>query len=233
SSRRVNRERRLVHTNKHEGPQQKLQSFSQNVQSQTAGLPLESLFDKEPHINPNLREFHVSESCSPTSSPEIRKRKMKGNPMREIVLILSFAVFALTVRGQSVVFDNLEPYSSCYNGQYDIGTFVNASEAAAPFVAQTSGNLTTVDVSIGMACDFFSDCDRGPGTGACYPGPVDVILAANTGSQEFPYPSSSNRILLGSVTPVVKYPDASVVSISVTDTVPVTAGTIYFLVMKA
>src|SRR5205823_9598741 len=122
---------------------------------------------------------------------------------------------------------------------YEIGNFNSCSEATAgPFVAQVSGNLASIDVAVGVLQD--------QRTGQLYAGPMSVYLSNNAGPPEAPTPGR-DRTLLGYVTPVTplmlfanlsdpfgcSYPlSGSIVSISVTGTVPVTAGTIYFLILE-
>src|SRR5207249_2546580 len=79
---------------------------------------------------------------------KVRRGIMEGNRMKKIVLILSFTVLALTVRGQSVVVDTLQGGAYEPSFAYDLGNFAQAAEIAAPFIAQASGNLTTVDLGL-------------------------------------------------------------------------------------
>src|SRR5262249_24760942 len=126
-------------------------------------------------------------------------------------------------RGQSVVVDTFhgDPYEFTF--AYDTGNFAQAAEIAAPFIAQVSGNLATVDLGL-----TFYDFP--------YIEPASAYLYGNSpDANGTPKPQNATQTFLGSVTPPVQFQTTvtATVSISVAGTVRVTAGTTYWLVFKA
>jgi hypothetical protein len=139
--------------------------------------------------------------------------------MKKIVLIFSSALLALSVRGTTIVFDDLGTPPLVYdpNNAYLVDTF--PLENAAQFVAGASGNLATVDLGLTYR-------DSG------MPGAVNVYLYGDASGS----PDNTNQIFLGSGTPTTQFgsfPATSLVSFAVAGTIPVTMGTTYWLVLKS
>jgi hypothetical protein len=132
--------------------------------------------------------------------------------MKKILLVLSAAVFALTARGNTIVFNTFGP-GDTYNQSagYDVGTFFRTPvEDAAQFTAVTSGNLATVDLGLTLIRGSLS---------------ANVYLYGNASGS----PDNTNQIFLGSAL----FPNpTNIVSFAVAGIVPVTLGSTYWLVLK-
>ena len=143
--------------------------------------------------------------------------------MREILVLLGIAVLPLAtaVHADTRVFDSFGP-GDTYNPSlaYDIGSGANNHEIAAQFTAGASGNLATVDLGL----TYFT------GTNPAFRA-VNVYLYGDASG----LPNNANQTLLGSATPVAEFngiTNNSVVNLSVAGSVPVTSGSIYWLVLK-
>ena len=119
------------------------------------------------------------------------------------------------------MFDTLAPDNTYYPcGGYTVGIvpFKGLLEIASQFVAGASGNLATVDLGL----LYFSGFQALP---------VNVYLYGDADG----LPDNGNQTFLGSGTPTAEYDcitNNSLVSFAVSDTVPVTLGTTYWLVLK-
>lgn len=133
--------------------------------------------------------------------------------MRKLILVLCTLVLAVTAGANTIVFDTFGAGNIYDQGNgYAVG-FIGFSEAAQ-FTALASGNLATVD--LGLTYDN--------------PGPVDVFLYGDAAGS----PDNANQMFLGSGTPTAQFGSTnnSVVSLNVGGIVPVTMGSIYWLVLK-
>jgi VPDSG-CTERM motif len=132
--------------------------------------------------------------------------------MKKTLLIFSVTVLALTARG-TTVFDTFGPGNTYDPSSNGLPVWVFA--VAAQFTAGASGNLSTIDLGLTYS-----------GSG----GPASVYLYGDAGGS----PDNANQIFLGSVTPIAAYGSTnnSVVSLSVAGTVPVSIGSVYWLVLK-
>jgi peptidoglycan hydrolase-like protein with peptidoglycan-binding domain len=141
--------------------------------------------------------------------------------MKQILLIFGGALLALTAHGSTIVFSTFGP-GDTYNPSfsYFVGNGANNDEPAAQFTAGASGNLVNVDLGL----TYFNGSNPANRQ-------VNVFLYGDAGGS----PDNANQTLLGSVTPTALFDGVtnnSVVSFSVAGTVPVTAGSIYWLVLK-
>jgi hypothetical protein len=129
---------------------------------------------------------------------------------------------ALTARGSTIVFSTFGPGGDTYNPMlaYQIGNGGNNNESAAQFTAGASGNLTNVDLGL----TYFNGSNPANRQ-------INVFLYGDADGS----PDNANQTLLGSVTPTALFDNItnnSMVSFSVAGTVPVTAGSIYWLALK-
>jgi hypothetical protein len=143
--------------------------------------------------------------------------------MREILVLLGIAMLPLAtaVRADTAVFDSFGP-GDTYNpsSAYFVGNGANNDEPAAQFTAGASGNLVNVDLGL----TYFNGSNPANRQ-------VNVFLYGDASDS----PDNANQTLLGSVTPTALFDGVtnnSVVSFSVAGTVPVTAGSTYWLVLK-
>ena len=143
--------------------------------------------------------------------------------MRKILVLLGIAVLPLAtvVRADTTVFDSFGPGDTYNPGfSYGIGNGANNHEVAAQFTAGASGNLATVDLGL----TYFT------GTNPAFRA-VNVYLYGDASG----LPNNANQTLLGSTTPVAEFngiTNNSVVNLSVAGSVPVTSGSLYWLVLK-
>jgi hypothetical protein len=141
--------------------------------------------------------------------------------MKRIIVILAGAVLSITVRADTIVFDTFgagNTYDPTLGWQ--IGGFGDTGQVAARFTSLATGNLATV--SLGLTYFFGSD----PASRA-----VNVFLYGDLNGS----PDNANQTLLGSATPTSLFDSVtnnSVVSFSVAANAPVTAGSVYYLVLK-
>jgi hypothetical protein len=135
--------------------------------------------------------------------------------MKKILLILGSAAFALAVRGNTIVVDTIGP-SNTYSQVLAYGIGPGGAAEAAKFTALASGNLATVDLGL---------------TYISTPGPISAFLYTDAAG----LPNNANQTLLGVGTPTAQYNTSnnSFVSFSVLGNVPVTIGSLYWLVVKA
>ena len=141
--------------------------------------------------------------------------------MKELLIILTSVVLVAAARADTTVFDTFGP-GDTYNAglAYQIGGGANNEEIAAQFTAGASGNLA--NVALGLT--YFLGTD--PAFRA-----VNVFLYGDASGS----PDNANQTLLGSTTPIALFDGVtnnSVVSFSVAGTVPVTMGSLYYVVLK-
>ena len=141
--------------------------------------------------------------------------------MKNLLIILTSAVVAGTAGADVTVFDTFGP-GDTYNPMlgFQIGGGANNEEIAAQFTAGASGNLA--NVALGLTYRLDTD----PAFRA-----VNVFLYGDASGS----PDNANQTLLGSSTPIALFDGVtnnSVVSFSVAGTVPVTMGSLYYLVLK-
>ena len=138
-----------------------------------------------------------------------------------LIVVALTALCTANARANTIVFNTLGPgdtYSQI-NGYQISGN--NAAtgidtEEAAQFTAGASGFLATVDLGLGYAVS--------PGL------PVSAYLYGDASGS----PDNANQTLLGSGTPTAEFgtTNNSIVSIAVAGNVPVTMGSLYWLVLK-
>jgi hypothetical protein len=141
--------------------------------------------------------------------------------MKKILLIFGGTLLMLTAHGSTIVFSTFGP-GDTYNPSlsYFVGNGANNYEPAAQFTAGASRNLANVDLGL-TYFNGSNPADR----------QINVFLYGDASGS----PDNANQTLLGSVTPVAQFDGVtnnSVVSLSVAGTVPVTAGSTYWLVLK-
>jgi hypothetical protein len=136
------------------------------------------------------------------------------NVKTTILFIVGIAAVTVTVRANTIVVDTIGA-GNTYNPTSGYGIGTGATAEAAQFTAAASGNLATVDLGL---------------TYSASPGPIDVFLYTDTGG----IPNNANQTLLGSGTPTGQFTSTnnSFVSFSVLGNVPVTSGSLYWLVVK-
>jgi hypothetical protein len=144
--------------------------------------------------------------------------------MKKLLLVVSSAALALTVRGNAIVFDTLGPGGN-YNSNSAYGLYANpvsgttVSEAVR-FTAGTSGMLATVDLGLTIWA---------PNP----PGPMNVWLLGDASGS----PDNANQTFLGLAgTPTDSFNHTffssnSLVSFTVAGNVPVTMGSNYWLAL--
>jgi hypothetical protein len=141
--------------------------------------------------------------------------------MKKLILFSASLVLALTARADIIVFNTLGPGNHYVNPVgWSVGSFLGGPvyEVAAPFVAAVSGNLTTIELGL---------------TWVTLPATtVNVFLYGDAGGA----PDNSNQIFLGSGAPTTQFgfsgPNFPLVTIAVTGSVSVAAGSNYWLVLK-
>jgi len=141
--------------------------------------------------------------------------------MKGLLIILTSVVLVAAARADTTVFDTFGP-GDTYNAglAYQIGGGANNEEIAAQFTAGASGNLA--NVALGLT--YFL------GTNPAFRA-VNVFLYGDASGS----PDNANQTPLGSTTPIALFDGVtnnSVVSFSVAGTVPVTMGSLYYLVLK-
>lgn len=134
--------------------------------------------------------------------------------MKKILLLLTSAILAVTVRGNTVVFNTLGPNDTYNPNQaYPVE---GGSQVAAQFTSGASGFLDTVELGL----TFQEIC-----------GPVNVFLYADAAG----LPDNGNQMLLGTTEPTTPFgtTNNTILSFTVLGDIPVTIGTNYWLVLKA
>src|SRR6266404_2819870 len=141
--------------------------------------------------------------------------------MKKLLIILTSAVVAANAGADLTVFDTFGPGDTYNPGlALGIGGGANNEEIAAQFTAGASGNLA--NVALGLTYRLGTD----PAFRA-----VNVFLYGDASGS----PDNANQTLLGSTTPIALFDGVtnnSVVIVSVAGTVPVTMGSLYYLVLK-
>lgn len=137
--------------------------------------------------------------------------------MKKIVLVLSSALLALTAQGNTIVFDTFGPGDTYFQfGGYQVGGSTPLFEVAAQFTSGASGSLATVDLGL----TFYLTTGAG----------VNVYLYGDASG----LPDNASQTFLGSGAPTAMFATTnnSIVSFAVAGNVPVTMGSVYWLVLK-
>ena len=135
--------------------------------------------------------------------------------MKKILLVFTAAVLALAARANTIVFSDFGP-GGIYSQNFSAGGPASSpfEEIAAQFTAGASGNLATIDLGLTYVTQ----------------GAANVYLYHDASG----LPDNANQTFLGSVTPTAVFgtTNNTVVSLAVVETVPVTMGNLYWLVLK-
>jgi VPDSG-CTERM motif len=139
----------------------------------------------------------------------------------KIIVILAGAFLSIAARADTIVFDTFGP-GDTYDPMHgvEIGGGGNMEEIAAQFSPSATGNLAKVTLGL----TFFNGSN--PAFRA-----VNVFLYGDASGS----PDNADQTFLDSVTPTSLFDGVtnnSVVSFSVAGNVPVTAGSVYYLVLK-
>ena len=135
--------------------------------------------------------------------------------MKQVFLAISGAVLALAARADTIVFSDFGP-GGIYSQNFSAGGPATSpfEEVAAQFTAGASGNLAIIDLGLTYVTQ----------------GAANVFLYHDASG----LPDNANQTFLGSVTPTAVFgtTNNTVVSLTVTGSVPVTMGNVYWLVLK-